>query len=41
MAALNQIPEMLLQRISADTRQFDCIANGYAPVLTREFNDLK
>ena len=33
MTVLDQVAEMLLQRVSADTRQFDRIANRDAPVL--------
>jgi hypothetical protein len=39
MAVLDQVAEMLLQRVSADTRQFDRIANRDAPVLAGKFDD--
>jgi hypothetical protein len=41
MTVLDQVAEMLLQRVSADTRQFDRIANRDAPVLAGKFNDLQ
>ena len=41
MTVLDQVAEMLLQRVSADTRQFDRIANPDAPVLAGEFDDLQ
>jgi hypothetical protein len=40
MTVLDQVAEMLLQRVSADTRQFDRITNPDAPVLARKFDDL-
>jgi hypothetical protein len=41
MAMLDQFAEMLLQRVSADPRQFDCITNRDAPVLAGKFDDLQ
>lgn len=41
MTVLDQVAEMLLQRVSADTRQFDRIANCDAPVLAGKFDDLQ
>ena len=41
MTVLDQVAEMLLQRVSADARQFDRIANRDAPVLAGKFDDLQ
>ena len=41
MTVLDQVAEMLLQRVSADTRQFDRIAYLDAPVLAGKFDDLQ
>ena len=41
MTVLDQVAEMLLQRVSADPRQFDRIANRDAPVLAGKFDDLQ
>jgi hypothetical protein len=41
MTVLDQVAEMLLQRVSADTRQFDRIANRDAPVFAGKFDDLQ
>jgi hypothetical protein len=40
MAERNEISKMLFQRISADTRQFDHIADRDAPMLPSEFHNL-
>ena len=41
MTVLDQVAEMLLQRVAADTRQFDRIANRDTPVLAGKFDDLQ
>ena len=41
MTVLDQVAEMLFQRVSADTRQFDRITNRDAPVLAGKFDDLQ
>ncbi len=41
MTVLDQVAEMWLQRVSADTRQFDRIANRDSPVLAGKFDDLQ
>ena len=41
MASLNQYPEMLLERIAIGARQVDGFADGNAPVLPDELNDLQ
>ena len=41
MTTLDQVAEMLFQRVAADARQFDRIADCDAPVLAGKLDDLK